>query len=98
MSSQRDICFADPTSAACRNYNILVLEAANYQALMTSDFINFLEIIAYYSARSQYCIPERASGKIAMPEIFDMIAGSETGAIIGSTLVIPNDNQATNAT
>jgi orotate phosphoribosyltransferase len=65
---------------------------------MTSDFVNFLEIISYYSAREQYCIPERASGKIAMPEIFDMIAGSETGAIIGATLVMPNMDAATNST
>jgi len=33
-----------------------------------------------------------------MPELFDMIAGSETGAMIGATLVIPNDDLATNKT
>jgi len=27
-----------------------------------------------------------------MPELFDVIAGSETGAIIASALVIPNQN------
>ena len=26
-----------------------------------------------------------------MPELFDLIAGTETGAIIGGSLVIPND-------
>ena len=30
-----------------------------------------------------------------MPELFDMIAGSETGAIIASTLVVKNDDSAT---
>ena len=33
-----------------------------------------------------------------MPELFDFIAGSETGGIIASSLVIPNDDSATNAT
>jgi len=33
-----------------------------------------------------------------MPEIFDMIAGSETGAMIASSLVIPNDNPLTKDT
>lgn len=33
-----------------------------------------------------------------MPELFDMIAGSETGAMIGSALVVPNLDPATNKT
>ena len=33
-----------------------------------------------------------------MPELFDMIAGSETGAIIASSLVVPNTDAATKAT
>jgi hypothetical protein len=61
---------------------------------MTAEFVNFLEKIAYYSARQQYCIPERESQKVAMPEIFDMISGSETGALIAATLVIPNYNKS----
>ena len=59
---------------------------------MTAEFIDFLELIAYYSARDNYCIPERDSSRIAMPELFDMISGSESGAIIASSLMIPNDN------
>ena len=60
---------------------------------MTSEFISFLELIAYYSARDNFCIPERESGRIAMPEIFDLISGSESGAIIASSLVIPNPTE-----
>jgi len=33
---------------------------------------------------------------MAMPELFDMIAGSETGAIIATTLALPNDDMNTN--
>ena len=87
--SQKETCWADPTDPICAdyNYNILVLEAASYMGFMTSEFLNYMEKMAYYSAREQYCIPARASEKIAMPELFDMVTGSETGAMIGSILV-----------
>ena len=65
---------------------------------MTANFVAFLEKIAYFSARRQKCIPERDSEKVAMPELFDMISGSETGAMIGATLVIPNDDPSTKST
>ena len=64
---------------------------------MTSEFVSFLELIAYYSARDNYCIPERESGRIAMPELFDLISGSESGAIIASSLVIPNPDRTPDA-
>ena len=51
MTTQREICYADPNDPLCRNYNILVLESANYMGFMTAEFVNFLEKIAYYSAR-----------------------------------------------
>ena len=60
---------------------------------MSTGFITYLEQIAYEKARVDYCIPERASKKIAMPELFDMIAGSDTGAIVGSVLVLPNKGE-----
>lgn len=61
---------------------------------MTAEFIDFLELIAYYSARDNHCLPERDSGRIAMPELFDMISGSESGAIIAASLMIPNDKNS----
>jgi hypothetical protein len=48
-----------------------------------------VESRAYFLARGQYCI-ERDSERIAIPELFDTIAGSETGAIIASNLLIRN--------
>ena len=90
---QRKYCLDDPTSTNCTAFNILALESAQYLGFMTAEFIDFLELIAYYSARDNYCIPERDSGRIAMPELFDMISGSESGAIIGSSLMIPNEDK-----
>ena len=48
-----------------------------------------MEKYAYFYARASYCIDERESMKLSMTELFDYIAGSETGALIGSTLMIP---------
>lgn len=42
-----------------------------------------------------YCI-KREAEKIAMPELFDIIAGTETGAIIAGSLVIPGKNTSEN--
>ena len=41
-------------------------------------------------------IQPRESGKISMVELFDMLAGSETGAILASTLAIKNDDAKLN--
>ena len=82
--------------AGAERYNILSLDAAKYKGYMTSTFIGYLEQNAYVVARRDFCIDERVSERIAMPELFDIIAGSETGAIIATSLVLPNTDPATN--
>ena len=57
---------------------------------MTARFVSYMEHYAYVAATRDLCFPKRESAKIAMPELFDMLAGSETGAIIASSLVIQN--------
>lgn len=59
---------------------------------MTASFVDYMEQNSYDQAVRSYCIPPRKSGRLAMPELFDTIAGSETGAIIASALVIPSDD------
>ena len=48
-----------------------------------------MEDKAYYIARQNECIEERENQKVAMIELFDLIAGSETGGIIAAMLVAP---------
>jgi patatin-like phospholipase/acyl hydrolase len=78
-------------------YNILSLDAAKYKGYMTAKFVSYMEKYAYNVARRDFCIVERKSGRIAMPELFDMISGSETGAIIATTINLPNTNPETRA-
>lgn len=92
-TSPRYYCTTNPADANCKKYNVLSLESVNYRGFMTSEFIGFLELLAYYSARDNYCIPERESGRIAMPELFDLISGSETGAIIAAALNVPTEDK-----
>ena len=61
---------------------------------MTSRFVEYLEQSAYFEAISKQCIEPRESKRIAMPEIFDFISGSGTGAIIAGALVVPGDDPA----
>lgn len=79
-------------------YNILSLDSAIYSGQMTAKFISYMELNAYSVARQKYNIPPRDSQRISMTELFDLIAGSETGAIIGANLAIPNDDPDTKAT
>ena len=72
-----------------KKYYILSLDSAKYSGLLTSEFVSFMEKKSYLIARRLYCIEARESKRVAMYELFDMLAGSETGAIIASTLVVP---------
>ena len=87
------------TGAMGGTYNILSLDAAKYKGLMTAKFVDYMESLAYNIAkRDIQCFDDyfgdREEKKIAMPELFDMIAGSETGAIIATSLVLPSDGDS----
>ena len=84
-------------SVEAASYNILSLDSAKYKGYMTASVVSFMEQYSYSVARREFCITPRESKRIAMPELFDMIAGSETGAIIATSLVLPNTNATTKA-
>ena len=75
-----------------KKYYILSLDSGKYSGLLTSEFVSFMEKKSYLIARREFCIEKRRSKRVAMYELFDMLAGSETGAIIASTLVMPTDD------
>lgn len=56
-----------------------------------------MEQRAYQVALREGKISERESERVSMTELFDMVAGSETGAIIATNLVLPNDDADTKA-
>jgi len=84
--------------AQSKSFNILSLDSAYYKGYMTANFTSYLEQKSYFVARRDKCIPEREDERISMTELFDIIAGSETGAIIAATLVVPNDDPETKDT
>ena len=92
------LCALGLVSVQGARYNILSLDSAKYKGYMTASFVSFMEQYAYSVAERDYCIPARESKRIAMHELFDMVAGSETGAIIATTISLPNDNSTTKAT
>lgn len=57
--------------AFTKRHNILSLDSAMYNGFMTASFVDYMEQNAYDTALRSYCIPERNSKRIAMPEIFD---------------------------
>ena len=62
---------------------------------MQAGLVSFLEQKAYDVAVRDECIEPRDIDRISMTELFDMISGSETGAIIATSLVIPQDDDPT---
>ena len=74
----------------CARYNILSLDSASYKGIMTAKFVDYIETkaadIAY--TNSSVCYPDESADRVAISEMFDLIAGSETGAIIATSLSI----------
>jgi patatin-like phospholipase/acyl hydrolase len=79
-------------------FNILSLEGQLYKGYLTAGMIDFIEKKAYLDALRDSCIQPRQIQRIAISELFDMIAGSETGAIIAASLALKNNDEATNST
>jgi len=63
---------------------------------MTAKFLEFMEEKAYNVAKREFSdvcfkknVGERVNKVIPTSELYNMVAGSETGAIIAAALVIP---------
>lgn len=70
-------------------YNILSLESGQYAGLMTAKFVDHMEQRAFMHAKKCNAeIAKRETQRVSIHEMFDMVAGSETGAIIASSLVV----------
>jgi hypothetical protein len=64
---------------------------------VTARFISYLEKKSYYIAKQNNCvIGDRKEDRIAMTELFDLIAGTDTGAIIGGQIAVLNNDQDDN--
>jgi len=61
---------------------------------VTSLVAEYAESRAYSLARSEYCYPTNLEEKLPLPYLFDTVAGSETGALIGANLLLVDSNAA----
>ena len=77
-----------------KRYNVLSIGSQSYHGILTAKTLDYMEMKAYLIAKNHDCLggQERKHEKIAMTELFDYFGGSETGAIIGATLLIKNDD------
>ena len=97
LTANRLACHADPNTAAfdsCESFNILSLDSSNYEAYVTASVLDYMERTAYYTARAKFCIDVRPeSERISMVELYDVIAGSETGALIAGSLALRDKSE-----
>lgn len=83
-------------------YNILSLDGAGEGGILTAEMVNYMELRAYriaevYAKSKSFCYPENGDLRVPMNELFDMVAGSETGAIIAGILAEPKEAGSTKA-
>lgn len=77
-------------------YYILSLDGGGYNGLITAKFVDYMELLAYNIYEKDItCFKPRDEKRIQISEMFDMVAGSETGAIIATTLAVKNVNETT---
>ena len=74
-----------------RVWNILSLDGGGIRGLITATVVKYMEEEGYRYARSNCNIPPRSTHKVSMAEIFDLVAGTSTGSLLATALVIPND-------
>jgi patatin-like phospholipase/acyl hydrolase len=63
--------------------------------MMQAEFVSYMEDLAYSIAFENKCIKRRKSRKVSMVELFDMVAGVETGSILATTITLKNDDKGT---
>jgi len=77
-------------------YNILSIDSASYKGYLSASFISEMESMAYEiaDANKDKCpnLKQNSEKRVPMVQIFDLITGSESGALIAGTLVTGDDN------
>ena len=86
------------TQTPHKHWDILSLDGGGIRGLITATVVDYMERYAYNYSREAYCLPERQSGRVSMAELFDLVAGTSTGSILATTLVLPNMDPETNST
>jgi len=82
--------------AEAKNYNILSLDGSGEGGILTAEMVSYMEKRAYriaeqYAKAKTFCFPANGDHRIPMHKLFDMVAGSETGAIIAAILAQPKE-------
>ena len=85
-----------------KKYNILSLDGAGEGGILTAEMVSYMEKRAYriaevYATQKTFCYPKNSQHRVPMHHLFDMVAGSETGAIIAAVLAQPKSGSATEA-
>lgn len=73
-----------------KHYNILSVDGGGIRGIIPALFIRYMENASYEYAVSKHYIEENQYKKLAMYQLFDMIAGTSTGGILATALAAPS--------
>lgn len=80
-----------PKKPADEWYNILSMDGGGIRGIVTATVIQHMEAYGYEYALSQkYIEPRSPLKKINMSELFDLMAGTSTGSLLTTALVMPD--------
>ena len=75
-----------------KHWDILALDGGGIRGLMTACYVQKMEEFAYNYSVENYNYPKNESNpRISMSKLFNMVAGTSTGALLSSAIAMPND-------
>jgi hypothetical protein len=81
-------------------FNILSLDGGGIRGIITAYVVDYMESYAFEYANKEYCYQELeyAPGvdrkQLPMFMLFDLVAGTSTGSLLATAIVLPNNNTA----
>lgn len=78
------------------DWNILSLDGGGIRGLITAQVAKYMEQYAYNYSTQNLCYPvDPQNERISLSKIFDMVAGTSTGSLLATSVVIPEVNNLT---
>lgn len=75
-------------------FNILSLDGGGIRGLITATVVDYMEKYAYNYTIENYCDAENTDQKISMSRLFDLVAGTSTGSLLATAIVLPKNGSS----
>ena len=82
---------ATPVADSSEYWNILSLDGGGIRGLITAQVVKYMEQFAYDYSTQNLCYPQDPTNeRVSLSKVFDMVAGTSTGSLLATCVVIPD--------